>query len=121
MREWGGDIIFKNFEPNARGTAILFHPLFDYRNHHNVCDSQGPTINTVIEHGDHKLNLINIYAAMTDVEHRHYFATISNFLSATDDNILGGDFHCISDNKIDKFGGNLYARQTATTILHTIT
>lgn len=49
------------------------------------------------------------------------FASISNFLSATDDNILGGDFNCISYNKIDKFGGNPYARQTATTILQTIT
>ena len=115
LREWGGDIIFNNFEPNARGTSIFFHLLFDYRNHHNVRDLQGRTFNAV-----NKVNLINIYAPTTDLECRHYFATISNFPSITDDNILGGDFNCILDNKIDKFGGNPYARQTATTFLHTI-
>ena len=119
--EWDGYIIFNNFEPNARGTAILFHLLLDYRNHHNVCDSQKRTINAVIEYGDHKLNLINMYAAMTDVERRHYFAMISNFLSATDDNISVGEFNCISDSKIDKFVGNPYVRQTPTKIIHTIT
>ena len=121
LREWGGTIVFNNFEPNARGTAILFHPNFDYQNHNTTCDSQGRTIQVVIEHADHKFNLIKTYAPRTNTERKYYFTTLSNFLSATEENILGGDFNFICNNKLDKLGGNPNARQSATAILHTIT
>ena len=55
------------------------------------------------------------------MERRNYFVTLSAYLSATEGNILGGDFNCISDNILDKQGGNPLARKTAATILHTIT
>ena len=56
LREWGGTILFKNFEYNARGTAILFHPTFDFQIHDNTCDRTGGTIQTLIEHTDGKFN-----------------------------------------------------------------
>ena len=34
LSEWGGTILFNNFEHNARGTAILFSTTFDFR----ICD-----------------------------------------------------------------------------------
>ena len=46
---------------------------------------------------------------------------IQNFISATDTNLLGGDFNCITDNRLDKLGGNPNPRQIAATFLHTIT
>ena len=121
LREWGGDILFNNFECNARGTAILFSPHFDFHMCNNTCDPHGRTIQTLIEHADRKFNLINVYAPRTNAERRIYFHSISNFISNVDENILGGDFNCISDNKLDKLGGNPSARQTASTILNTIT
>ena len=120
-REWGGNIIFNNFDYNARGVAILFLPTFDFKICDSTCDPHGRTIRTLIEHADRKFNLVNIYAPRTDTERRVYFHTISAFLSSTEENILGGDFNCISNDKLDKSGGNPTARQTATTILHTIT
>ena len=121
LREWGGNILFNNFEYNARGTAILFSPTFDYRMYNNTSDPHGRTVQTLIEHADRKFNLINIYAPNTNAERRVYFHSISTFISSTEDNILGGDFNCIADHKLDKLGGNPFARQTAITILNTIT
>ena len=121
LREWGGNILFNNFEYNARGTAILFSPTFDYRMYNNTSDPHGRTVQTLIEHADRKFNLINIYAPNTNAERRIYFHSISTFISSTEDNILGGDFNCIADHKLDKLGGNPFARQTAITILNTIT
>ena len=121
LREWGGTILFNNFEYNARGTVILFHPTFDFQIHDNTCDHTGRTIQTLIEHTDHKFNLINIYAPRTNTERRIYFHSISTFLSPAEANILGGDFNCISDDKLDKLGGNPLARQTANQILQMIT
>ena len=98
--------MFNNFEYNARGTAILFSPTFDYRMYNNTSDPHGRTVQTLIEHADRKFNLINIYASNTNAERRIYFHSISTFISSTEDNILGGDFNCIADHKLDKLGGN---------------
>ena len=98
LREWAGTILFNNFEYNARGTAILFHPTFNFQIHDNMCDRTGRTIQTLIEHTDCKFNLINIYAPHTNTERRIYFHLISTFLSPAEANILGGDFNCISDD-----------------------
>ena len=121
LREWKGQILFNNFNATARGTAILFHPNFSFQSHHDSCDSQGRSQQILIECGDRKFNLVNIYAPGTDTERRNYFVTLSAYLSATEGNILGGDFNCISDIILDKQGGNPLARQSAATILHTIT
>ena len=34
LSEWGGTILFNNFEHNAHGTAILFSMTFNFR----ICD-----------------------------------------------------------------------------------
>ena len=95
--------MFNNFEYNARGTAILFHPTFDFQIHDNTCDHTGRTMQTLIEHTDCKFNLINIYAPHTNTEHRIYFHLISTLLSPAEANILGGDFKSESAQKSNIF------------------
>ena len=56
-----------------------------------------------------------------DTQRNNFFITIPAYISSTEDNILWGDFNCISDKKLDKLGGNPLARQAAMTILNTIT
>ena len=84
-------------------------------------DIHGRTVQTLIEHADCKFNVINVYAPRTNAERRIYFHSLLAYISKTEENILGGDFNCIADNKLDKLGGNPSAKQTATTILNTIT
>ena len=121
LNECGGNILFNNHGYNARGTAILFHPTFDFQIHGNACDPHGRTLQTLIEHADNKFNLNNIYAPRTNAEWRIYSHEILIFLSPTEINILRGDFKCIPDDKLDKLGGNPFVRQTANKLLHTIT
>ena len=47
LKEWGGNVLFNNFEYNARGTAILFHATFDFQIHGKMCDSHGRTLQTL--------------------------------------------------------------------------
>ena len=121
LREWGGSILFHNFQYNKRGTAILFSTTFDFQICDHTCDSHGRSIWTLIEHAHRKFNLVNIYAPHTHTERQIYFHNISAFLSSTDENIFAGDFNCIFDEKWDRSGGNSSSRQTATKILYTIT
>ena len=51
-------------------------------------------------------NLINVYASQTNAERRIYFHSLLAYISKTEENILGGDFNCIADNKLDKLGGD---------------
>ena len=108
-------------KPTLEAQQYFFIPIFDFRVCQNTRDPHGRTIQTKIEHADRKFNLVNVYAPCTDTERRVYFHAISAFLSSTEENILGGDFNCISNAKLDKLGGNPSARQTANTILYTIT
>ena len=78
LREWGGTILFDNFEHTARSTAIFFLRL-DFRICDHTCYSHGRSICTLIEHADHKFHLVNIYAPHTDTERRVYFYNISAF------------------------------------------
>ena len=120
LREWGDTILLNNFEHNTRGTAILFSMTFDFRICDHTSNSHGRSIRTLTEHADRKFNLVNIYVPRTDTERRIYFHNFSAFLSSTNEIILGGDFNCIFDEKLDKSGGNSSTQQTATKILFTI-
>ena len=108
-------------KPTLEAQRYFFIPIFDFRVRQHTPDPHGRTIQTKIEHADRKFNLVNVYAPCTDTERRVYFHAISAFLLSTEENILGGDFNCISNATLDKLGGNPSARQTENTILYTIT
>ena len=121
LREWGGSILFNHFSFSVRGVAILFHPHLVFKNTNFSTDSQGRLISVISEIEDQKFNLVNIYAPCTYLERRDFFSTIPTYLSCTTDIILGGDFSCISDIKLDKQGGNPAVRQTTLGTLANVT
>ena len=61
--------------------------------------------------------MVNIYAPRSDLERRSFFQQLETFLSDQYENILGGDFNCIADPRLDKLPGNPDARQSANTTL----
>ena len=63
---------------------------------------------------------MNIYDPSTDTDQGSFYSSLEPFLSATNYNIIGGDFNSISDPQLDKFGGNPELRQSAFKILHTV-
>ena len=47
-----------------------------------------------------------MYAPNTDSERRVFFSSLDDFISEEYDNIIGGDFNCILNARLDKYGGN---------------
>ena len=92
LSEWGGTILFNNFEHNARGTAILFSTTFDFRICDHTSDSHGRSIRTLIELTDRKFNLVSIYASRTDTERQIYFHNFSAFFTFYRRKYLGRRF-----------------------------
>lgn len=112
-QDWDGDIIFNHGTQNACGVAILINARLDYQLQHLKRNSHGRVLAIELTIDDTTINLVNIYAPPTHLERRSFFQQLETFLSDQNENILGGDFNCIADPKIDKLGGNPDARQSA--------
>ena len=117
QREWDGEIIFNHGTNTARGVAILLHSQLECSVKQKGSDNEGRILNIVLELESHTLNIINIYVPQTDSERRTFFSGLDNFISEDFDNIIGGDYNCIENPKLDKFGGNPNARNYAAQLL----
>ena len=111
QREWNGGVFFNHGTITVRGVAILIHPRLENTVGHNRSDNEGRILNIVLTLDDHTFNIINIYAPQTDTVRRAFFSSLDGFLSKDFDNIIGGDYNCISNARLDTVGGNLNARQ----------
>ena len=120
-RQWKGDSYFAHGTANARGvSAVLIHP----RLHHIVkqvrSDNEGCIVNILLDIDDHILNIVNVYAPSKDCELGVFFTDLNRFLTSSHENIMAGDFNCIVDAKLDKFGGDPNPRHSAIVYLNTL-
>ena len=115
-----GEVLFNHGTNIARGVAILIHSRLDYNVTQTRGDNEGRVLNIVLELDGHILNIINVYAPQTDNARRTFFCGLGEFISAEDNNIIGGDFNCIADVRLDKIGGNQNVRQLASASLQSI-
>ena len=76
-------------------------------------DNDGRVLNIILDLEDRTLNILNIYAPNTDNERRVFFSNLDDFVSEEYDNIVGGDFNCILNARMDKCGGNTEFRNSA--------
>ena len=120
QREWSGGVFFNHGTNTTRGVAILIHPRLEYTVEHTRCDNDSRILNIVLTLGDHTLNIINIYAPNTDQERRVFFSNLDDFISEEYDNIIGGDFNCILNARLGKYGGNTEFRNLAGSTLQGI-
>ena len=108
--EWGSEIVFSHGTSNARGTAILFKKDFDIKIVHKEIDSDGRYIflDALIENCAFKL--LNVYFPTDENGKSFFLGKLSKLLqtqsvSSDDRIIIGGDFNCVIDPKLDKKGG----------------
>ena len=118
--EWNGQIIYNHGTANSCGVAILFHPGLVNQPTQRKRDSHGRILATKITLDDQELNLVNIYAPRSNTERQSFYRSLSNYLTDDDNNIIAGDFNSIADPQRGKSGGNANARQSANTVLQTI-
>ena len=119
-REWNRGVIFNHRTNNARGVAILINSRLDYTVTQTRSDNEGRVLNIMLNLDGHALNIVNIYAPHTDSARQMFFASLDKFISEVDDNIIGGDFNCIANVRLDKIGGNQDIRQLAAASLQSI-
>ena len=119
-REWEGDAFFAHGTNSARGVAILITSRLGYNNKQIRSDNEGRVLNMLLEVDDHTLNLINVYAPSKDSQRRDFFLDLNRFLSDSNDNVMGGDFNCIFNSRLDKLGGVPDVRNSAVLVLNAV-
>ena len=114
-REWGGSMFFSHGSNSARGVAILFRSGFDINIDAVKRDGQGRLLVTKGKLEDSAFTIVNIYAPNVDRCSRQFFENLQGHLlefgiSDKDNIIIGGDFNCPLNPRLDKQGGILVPR-----------
>ena len=68
-------------------------------------DSEGRVLSLLLDLGNIRLNVINVYVPANLTERKAFFNSLHEFFIPSDGIVLGGDFNCY-DSALDKFGGN---------------
>ena len=105
---------------SARGVAVLISSRLEYNVKETRSGNEGRVLNVLLDLDEHTINIVNVYAPTTDTQRRILFSSLEQFISNDYDNIIGGDFNCILNTRLDKLAGNPNATQTATFFLNTV-
>lgn len=108
--KWNGDAFFNSGTKNCRGVAVLITSCLDYNVIQVSNDNDGRVLNIILDLEEHTLN---IYAPNTDDERRVFFSKLDDFIPEEYDNIIGGDFNCNLNARLDNCGGNGEFRNSA--------
>ena len=105
-REWNGDAFFSSGTNTSSGAAVLISSRLVYNVIRVSIDIEDRVLNIILDLEERILNILNMYAPNTDNERRVFFSNLDDFISEEYDNIIGGDFNCILNARLDKYGGN---------------
>ena len=117
-REWGGSMFFSHGSNNARGVAILFRSGFDINIDAVKRDGQGRLLVIKGKLEDSAFTTLNIYAPNVDRCSCQFFGNLQGHLlefgiSDEDNIIIGVDFNCPLNPRLDRQGGILVPRANA--------
>ena len=104
--EWGGKAFWSAGTHNARGVGILFKPNFDFVFVDLKRDTQGRFLSVLIEIDGNRLQLNCVYAPNSPAERSCFFNELWEFSFAGEYAIIAGDFNCVENINIDKWGGD---------------
>ena len=99
---WGYELWLAGNETNKNGVAILFRPTFEYKLHGIKKDPNGCYIMMDIELLNKRVTLVNVYGPSAG-DNPDFFSKIHELIDeiGNEKNIVGGDFNCIQNMRID--------------------
>jgi hypothetical protein len=108
--EWGYKIIYSHGSSNSRGVCILFKNNFNLIIHDTITDDEGRYVIADISIDNYRLSLVNIYGPNSDTP--DFFTNLYLKLNdiSNETQIIGGDFNCVLNPTLDKYGGNINAK-----------
>ena len=117
--EWGGTMFCSHGSPNSCGVAVLIRNGFNCSIQESIIDPMGRFIILKVEIEDQVYLLVNIYTPNKDKNIAKFFNCLHKTLQMEDldceeNIIIGGDFNCPFNPKLDKKGGVMLQRKVVT-------
>ena len=102
-KEWDGQSVWGWGTNRSKGVAILFSRKHRYEYDIVERDMNGRIIALDLKYENNIIRIINIYAPNNPLERESFFQfTVSNILSHTCENIIGGDYNCTLNPHLDR-------------------
>jgi len=105
-KEWGGSCFWSFGSNKSRGVAIMFREGLPFDKHMLYYDAVGRLIVLDITLYDNIHRFINVYAPNNHAQRGPWFNDLHRWFLGDKLCILGGDFNCVENQKLDKVGGN---------------
>ena len=119
--EWKGRTFWSCGSSNGRGVTILFHPSLDFSLINVRQNTEGRILTIQINLDNTPIQLVNVYAPNNSAERVQFFEILWNYSCAGLPTIIGGDFNCVADLHLDKWGGNPQLLKPGAQALHSFT
>ena len=106
--EWQGRHYWAYSSYHSAGVGVLFSPRFT-GTIDEACirsDHEGRILQIPINIDDSDIQLLNVYAPNVPKERRNFFDILPEYIKCHTPSIMGGDWNCIENILLDKFGGD---------------
>ena len=104
-KHWSGRNWWSFGENRSRGVGILIAKDLDYTFVRSQHDWEGRLISVDLNMGTSQYRLINVYAPNNPGERKIFIDNLQNYLVASRQIILGGDFNFVENGVLDRWGG----------------
>ena len=123
-KDWGGQCAWSpgsNRSAGVAGVAVLVHPNSAAKLVDSKTDLAGRAVTALIEFHGQRFQIMNVYGPNNHRERAIFFDNLWHFKYPDLDSIVVGDFNCVPDLAIDKWGGDDSFGDKAVTQLHSLT
>ena len=104
--QWGGRALWSPGTNQSAGVGLLLHPGSSIEIISHNIDTEGRVLVAKLKHNDRTFQLVNVYAPNKHSERKTFFGTLWRLVFRNVDTIMTGDFNCVPDVRVDKWGGD---------------
>ena len=117
--EWQGRHYWAYGSYHSSGVGVLFSPNFPGTiEEPQICsDYEGRILYVPIKLEDSNIRLLNVYAPNIPKERKNFFDSLPEYIKGHTPFVLGGDWNCVENILLDKFGGDRVSDLSALTSL----
>ena len=105
-KDWGGHCAWSPGSNRSAGVAVLVHPNSSVKIADFKTDLAGRIVTAKLEVENREFQVMNVYAPNSHAERESFFDTLWCFTFPNLDNVVLGDFNCVPNIQLDKWGGD---------------
>ena len=119
--DWGGQCVWSPGSNRSAGVSVLVHPNSSVKIADFHTDLAGRIITAKLEFDQCFFQVVNVYAPNIHAERELFFDNLWRFPFPNLDTFVVGDFNCVPDIQLDKWGSDDSFIDRAVTQLHALT